>query len=102
MPDEWETDDKDWKARTPTDGFDTKFDEDAAIWSFQCSLKNYEGEIESFFEIVVPEIVDSVIHMEYYYEEWSRSTFYELFDDKVVESGREGIQYEEDDNDMSW
>ncbi|MGG4336861.1 hypothetical protein ABEW13_04335 [Bacillus subtilis] len=85
MPTSWEED--------SSDGFDRRFDQDSRLWSFQCSLKNYNEEIEKFFQIIVPEIVEKSIHIEYYYEEMTRSIFYELKDGKVVESDREGIFY---------
>jgi hypothetical protein len=54
MPDEWEyvpVDENgkpDWEKAKATDGFDKKFDYKTGIWTFQCSLKNYNNEIEFF------------------------------------------------------
>lgn len=102
MPDSWETDEKDWKLRNPTDGFDKKYDKLLRVWSFQCSLKNYESEIQAFFELIVPNIIETLLHVEYYYEEWSRSKFYELIDGKVIESDREGILYGYEEEPFRW
>lgn len=85
MPTSWEED--------SSDGFDRRFDQDSRLWSFQCSLKNYNREIEKFFQIIVPEIVEKSVHIEYYYEEMARSVFYELKDGKVVKSDKEGTFY---------
>lgn len=93
MPDEWETDEKDWKLRKPTDGFDKNYNELLRLWSFQCSLKNYNSNIEQFFKIIVPQIVETSLHIEYYYEEWARSTFFELKNGEVIQSDREGTLY---------
>jgi len=94
MPVEWEDSEK--KA---TDGFDTKFESETGLWSFQCSLKNYDDTIEYFFEHVLSKVTQEVIHLEYYYEEWTRSKFYELINGKIVESDKEGIKYGYEEND---
>ncbi len=107
MPDSWEVipknPDGSWNfsMATATDGFERDYDEDTRLWSFQCSLKNYEDDIEEFLFNIVPIIVEKSIHMEYFYEESARSTFYELKDGKVVESKQKGILYgyEDDEHD---
>jgi len=99
MPDEWEdvpldkNGNKDYWKATATDGFERQFNAETGYWSFQCSLKNYENEIEAFFEEVLPEIAESIEHLEYYYEEWTDSILYELRDGKIVKSDKEGIKY---------
>jgi hypothetical protein len=99
MPDSWENvpkkanGDYDWMNATDTDGFERQFNTETGYWAFQCSLKNYEDEIENFFENVLGNIAEEVIHLEYYYEEWESSTFYKLVDGKIVESEQERITY---------
>jgi hypothetical protein len=100
MPRSWETNESDWKLRTPTDGFETEYNKLLRVWSFQCSLKNYESEIEAFLNLIVPNIIETSLHIEYYYEEWARSKFYEIVDGKVKESDREGILYGYEEEDI--
>ncbi|KZE65034.1 hypothetical protein AV545_03690 [Paenibacillus jamilae] len=108
MPDEWEDIPKKddgsldyWNGKA-TDGFERGFSFETGYWTFQCSLKNYESEIEAFFEEVLPRIADSIEHLEYYYEEWSNSIFYELKDGKIVQGDREVIKYGYDYTDEKW
>jgi hypothetical protein len=103
MPDEWEDiprkDDGSldyWNGKA-TDGFGRSFNLETGYWAFQCSLKNYEDEIESFFENVLPRIAESIEHLEYYYEEWASSVFYELDEGKLIKSTKEGIKYRDND-----
>lgn len=91
MPDEWEE----------STEFNRNFDLDTRIWTFQCSLKNYEKDIQRFFEIVLPRITEEVFHLEYFYEEAIYSTFYDLVDGKIVQSEREGIKYGYDERDYN-
>ena len=102
MPDEWEQEPYDeYHSGVPTDGFDRKFDPETKVWSFQCSLKNYDDTIEEFFKLVVPLITKEIIHLEEYYEKWETSVLYELKDGKVEESEKPGIRYiplESEDN----
>lgn len=95
MPDSWE--DGEFPNYTDTDGFERNIDMSTGYWTFQCSLKNYGQEIQQFFKEVLPEIIESAEHIEYFYEESSRSTFYGLVDGEITESNREGIQYAPDD-----
>lgn len=90
MPDEWES--GTFPNYTDTDGFERNIDTNTGHWTFQCSVST-GNVIKQFFEEVLPKITESAEHIEYYYEEWSRSTFYELVDGKIIESSREGIQY---------
>ena len=77
---------------TATDGFERKFDLETGLWTFQCSLKNYEDTIENFMENVLTRIVEKVIHLEYYYEEWDSSIMYDIVNGKVVQLDK-GITY---------
>ena len=113
MPDEWEKDYVDengnkhpeyeqdigrpieevyFLRQTPTDGFDRTWNEETGYWTFQCSLKNYESEIEAFFELL-PYFIESVEHCEYFYEEDEWSYRYELIDGKMVMTSDRFIQY---------
>lgn len=87
MPGDWEEID-----RSATDGFVRKYDKNTGYWSFQCSLKNYEGTIEEFFKLV-PYFIDSVEHAEVYYEEWAYSKKYELRDGVMIRTDNCFIQY---------
>lgn len=96
MPDEWE--DKDEKA---TEGFNRHFDSVSGLWSFQCSLKNYDRTIQYFFENALCKITESVIHLEYFFEDFTRSTLYELVDGEIIKSDKEGIKYGYDYGEMN-
>jgi hypothetical protein len=100
MPNEWEV--GKFPSQTPADGFDNSINMENGYWSFQCSLKNYNGEIQHFLKEVLPEIIDSSDHIEYYYEEWARSKFYELKDGKIIESDREGELYGYEETEDRW
>ncbi|MGM1044834.1 MAG: hypothetical protein ACQEXX_01670 [Bacillota bacterium] len=101
MPDEWEdtplgSDGKpDWRNSTATDGFEGSFDRESGLWTFQCSLKNYDRTIQYFFENVLNKVAETTVHLEYYFEYSRRSTFYELINGQIVESKREGIEYKQ-------
>ncbi|MHB0943297.1 hypothetical protein ACYCSU_16740 [Paenibacillus sp. ALE1] len=88
MPDSWEDSNE-----CATDGFERTFDKKTGYWTFQCSLKNYDNEIEIFFENVLSKIAEQVIHLEYFYEEWEKSVLFDLADGQIVESKKEGIKY---------
>lgn len=45
------------------------YDPDTGRWVFCCSLKNYEDEIETFVDLVLAHIVESVSYCESLYEE---------------------------------
>ena len=87
MPFSWE------EGRFPnavaTDGFERHIDMETGKWSFQCSLKNYNNEIEQFFHEVLPVIISEAEHIEYLYEEWDASSLYELKDGKIVKTEQE-------------
>jgi len=88
MPKEWVD-----ESGKDTDGFDRDFDKKTGLWTFQCSLTNYKQTIQYFFEQVLCKVAEEVIHLEYYFNDSIRSVFYELVDEKIVESGKEGIKY---------
>lgn len=69
---DWKDDDPEWERRI-----------DGNVWIFQCSLKNYDQEIETFFEMYLPHMIQFVIHLEYRYEEWEQSQYWELVDGKL-------------------
>lgn len=83
MPNDWE------KGKFPnqvaTDGFERSINLTTGVWTFQCSLKNYNDEIEQFFEEVLPHLLESAQHIEYRYEEWDESVFYVFENGKIVE-----------------
>ncbi|OMD76835.1 hypothetical protein [Paenibacillus odorifer] len=82
MPDEWEeVDHADWNT--------TFVDK---VWTFQCSLKNYEDTIEKFFTDVLPEITEVSLHIETYYNGSGYAYLHKLEDGSVVETG-EKIEY---------
>lgn len=68
----WEDDDPEWQHSLKNDE-----------WIFQCSLKNYESEIEYFLENVLVNIIDSVIYIETLYEENDVGDIYDLVDGKL-------------------
>lgn len=90
MPDCWESHDdsyeiysSEWfESAKDTDGFERSYDEDTGYWTFQCSLKNYESEIEQWFKIV-PYFIEKIEHLEYFYEEWEYSEQYNIVDGEV-------------------
>lgn len=93
MPDSWEGSPyNSYGIGVPTDGFDRNFDYETGLWTFQCSLKNYENEIEYFIKNILTQIVEKVIHLEYYYEEWSNSVMYDIVDGKIIYIGK-GFDY---------
>lgn len=98
MPDSWGQRvlfDDDYKiigTSEDTDGFNRTYDKATGRWTFQCSLKNYEGEIETFFELL-PDFIESIEHLEYFYEEWRYSTKYELINGEVVATNTKFVDY---------
>ena len=75
-----------WRDNDPE--FKRAWDASTGRWVFQCSLKNYENEIEQWFEIL-PYFIEKIDHLEYLYEEDDASTMYGLVDGKVVRIGKE-------------
>lgn len=86
MPDSWEK--GNFPNQTPTDGFENNFDMGTGFWTFQCSLKNYENEIQQFLESVLSVIISESEHIEVLYEEWEESILYEFVEGKIQNSGK--------------
>lgn len=90
MPDEWEYKPRkadgsyDRENAAATDGFERSIDRKTGYWTFQCSLKNYNQEIEQFLEEVLPNIIESAEHIEYLYEEWDKSVMYKYSNGNIV------------------
>jgi hypothetical protein len=82
MPNHWET--GEFPNHKATDGFERNIDMRSGLWTFQCSLKNYEGEIEQFLSEVLPHIISEAKHIEYRYEEDDESTMYEFSEGKIT------------------
>jgi hypothetical protein len=94
MPDSWEDN------SISTAGFHRQFNQETGYWAFQCSLKNYDSEIQEFIETVVPIIMEETQHIEVLYEEWSGSVLYGLKEGKTVRIGE--IKYRYDDETFDW
>ena len=93
MPDEWEEEPfNEYGDGTPTDGFNRTYDKQTGRWTFQCSLKNYNRIIESFFEMV-PYFIEEVEHAEVFYEEWSHSKKLDLVDGEMTMADDKFIEY---------
>lgn len=103
MPDAWEEDPRSLFSPA-TDGFDRKFDPETGLWTFQCSLKNYDDTIENFLDNVLSRITEEVIHLEYYYEEWSRSRMLFLDDGEISINldPNSGVVYRPEEEDNSY
>ena len=93
MPEEWQIESIDWKYTIDTDGFNRTYNKDTGRWTFQCSLKNYEHTIEKFLDMV-PYFVESVEHVEVYYEEWRWSEKWELINGKMVMVNDKFVDYD--------
>jgi len=75
----------DWELREqPTDGFERKFDMETGIWTFQCTLKNYDSVIEHFLTDVLANIIVSAEHIESRHEEDDESIIYKYINGIVV------------------
>jgi len=99
MPDEWEVYDESLKGTNKyyssakdADGFERTWNKETGYWTFQCSLKNYESEIEEWFKIV-PYFIEKIEHLEYFYEEWEYSDQYNLIDGEIKLVNEEFIKY---------
>ena len=90
MPDEWEK----WEDenRKATDGFERTYNKENGVWTFQCSLKDYENTIEEFLALV-PYFIESIEHCEVFYEEWIYSEKYELIENAIVLTNSQYIKY---------
>lgn len=107
MPDEWETDyineqgEKEidfanYYKQVATDGFKRSYDKETGYWTFQCSLKNYESTIQEWFYIL-PYFIESIEHLEVFYEEWAYSRRYDFVDGQIQEVDDNFIKYGWDD-----
>lgn len=107
MPDEWEKDyinekgekevhfvsgNRTYYKQVPSDDFDRKYNEETGYWTFQCSLKNYDYEIEQWIDIL-PYFIEKIEHLEVYYEEDEYSQKYDLVDDIVKIVNDKFIKY---------
>lgn len=94
MPDCWE--EGTFPNQVATDGFDRDIDLQTGKWTFQCSLKNYNSEIEQFLNEVLPNIISEAEHIEYFYEDYKVSRMFDFADGKIIENYSGGIRYESD------
>lgn len=108
MPDEWEEyinpelGDK-WDNLRDADGWERSFNKETGYWQFQCSLKNYDGEIKSFVNVLLPVILEKSIYIESKYEESRYGFVYELVDGEMIENENKKVDYELwKDNDNCW
>lgn len=103
LPDEWETDyinkngEKEIEffnhfKQIATDGFERMYDKETGYWSFQCSLKNYQSQIEQWFDIL-PYFIEKIYHLECFYEECDYSIRYDLVDGIIQEIDDKFIEY---------
>jgi hypothetical protein len=77
MPGSWEKAPYDkYGSGVPEDGFDRNFDANTGLWTFQCSLKNYEDTIEKFIEKVLKNVVQEIIHLEQLHQDSEYSLHY--------------------------
>lgn len=82
MPTGWEK--GEYPNQQPTDGFERKFNVETGFWTFQCSLKNYDRVIESFFTDVLANIIVSAEHIECQHEEDHESIMYKYINGEIV------------------
>ncbi|MGJ0846499.1 hypothetical protein ACR77J_07415 [Tissierella praeacuta] len=102
MPDEWEWYNDKFKeyssewfdSAEATDGFERTYNKDTGYWTFQCSLKNYESEIENWFKLI-PLFIEKIEHLEYFYEEWEYSSRYDIVNGEVICIDEDFIKYNE-------
>lgn len=83
-----------WKDDCPIYGT-PKWNEETGEWKFQCSLKNYSCTIEEFFELI-PYFIESIEHLEYFYEEDTYSQQYDLVNGEVIRINTKCNQYGEE------
>ena len=75
------------------DEFKRGLNEESRIWTFQCSLKDYDNEIEYFIKNIIPIISDEVYHLEKLYEEWETSILYKMDESKNIVEVEDGYIY---------
>lgn len=81
MPSSWET--GEYPNEVATDGFERNIDMETGYWTFQCSLKNYESEIQQFFKDVLSKIISEAEHIEYLYEEWDENIMCDFLNGEI-------------------
>lgn len=81
LPNDWE--EGEYPNERPTDGFERKFDIETGSWTFQCSLKNYDGVIEYFFNDVLANIIQSADHIESK-QECEESILYQFINGEIT------------------
>lgn len=69
------------------------FNEQTGVWTFQCSLKNYDSTIDYFLENVASKIIEEAIHIETLYEEDRYGTFYKLENGELIRDENKKIDY---------
>lgn len=95
MPNSWEIGEEGWI---------TEFDYDTGYWQFQCSLKNYDSEIQVFLDTVANIIMESIEYVEVHYEEDRYGHIFELVNGYFIENESKMIDYRpwEDEKDNYW
>lgn len=96
MPDEWDDDNY-----VAAGVFRRQFNEETGFWAFNCSLKNYDSEIQVFLETVANVILESSEHIEVLYEEWERGELYEVQGNAIEYIGETEHHYRENTDDES-
>jgi hypothetical protein len=66
-----------------------QYNEEERIWTFSCSLKNYEYTIQKFINIVLSEITEKIFYLKKRYEEIQYSTCYELKNGKIIKKEKQ-------------
>lgn len=79
----WEDNDPEWQRKL-----------DGNEWTFQCSLKNYNDEIEQFMATVLPVIAKEIKYFEVLYEMSGYGRLYTMVDGAVVECGEKNYKAE--------
>lgn len=62
-----------------TEGY-SNYNKEDRIWDFECSLKNYENEIETFLKTVLATIAKDILICYSQYEEDEQPTYYTMED----------------------
>lgn len=69
------------------------FNENTGELNFQCSIKNYESELEAFIKII-PNFTKELLHCEFLYEEWQSGRFYKLVEGEILLIQKEVCLYD--------
>jgi len=81
-----------WEETSYKDGFNLNFDDNTKLWSFQCNFVD-RGVLKDFFNLILPNIVEQVKHLEVIHETSTKSSFYELVEGQIVLSQKQGLNY---------